>query len=238
METRLIELLHAHKLGHLGSCLTMLPILDHVYSVKKPNDIVVLSAGHAGAALYTVLEKYEGRDAEKLLEKHGVHPNRDLENGIYVSTGSLGSGILVAVGYAVADRNRDVYVLLTDGECAEGSVWEALAFAYKNNLTNLKVHVNVNGYSAYDKVNRLYLWLRLKAFYWRTKVWFTSSPSLPCLEGLKAHYHVINDEDKDMLTRMINEEAVCPDAPYGNGPECSTLLNNWRSWLRNFGQDS
>ena len=44
MEHRVIELLYKHKLGHLGSCLTMIPILDYVYSVKKPNDIVVLSA--------------------------------------------------------------------------------------------------------------------------------------------------------------------------------------------------
>lgn len=235
MEYRVIELLYKHKLGHLGSCLTMLPLVDYVYSVKKPNDIVVLSAGHAGVALYAALEKYEGHNAEELLEKHGVHPNRDLEHGIYVSTGSLGSGILVAVGYAIADRSRDVYVLLTDGECAEGSVWEALAFAHTHKLKNLKVHVNVNGYSAYAPVNTWYLWFRLKAFLWSTNVWFTKPPKVAFLEGLKAHYHVINQEDKDKLNQIINEEDVRGNAARGDGQESSAVSANWRSWLRYFG---
>jgi len=232
MEERIVELSHAHKLGHLGSCLTMVPILDHIYSVKKPRDIVILSAGHAGIALYAALEKYEGRDAEELVEKHGVHPCRDVENGIHVSSGSLGSGILVAAGYALADPTRDVYVILSDGECAEGSVWEALAFAYNKNLKNLKVHVNVNGYSAYDPVNTWYLWLRLKAFYWRTKVWFTAPPNVPFLKGLKAHYHVMSDEDKDNILRHIrHEETVCPDVAQGDVSELSALFNHWRSWV-------
>jgi len=232
MEETIVELSHAHKLGHLGSCLTMVPILDHIYSVKKPRDIVILSAGHAGIALYAALEKYEGRDAEELVEKHGVHPCRDVENGIHVSSGSLGSGILVAAGYALADPTRDVYVILSDGECAEGSVWEALAFAYNKNLKNLKVHVNVNGYSAYDPVNTWYLWLRLKAFYWRTQVWFTAPPNVPFLKGLKAHYHVMSDEDKDNILRHIrHEETVCPDVAQGDVSELSALFNHWRSWV-------
>jgi transketolase len=233
MEKRIVELTHKHKLGHLGSCLTALPILDHIYKTKKETDIVVLSSGHAGLALYTVLEEYEGCDADELVEKHGVHPNRDLENGIFVSTGSLGSGILVAVGYALANRARDVHVVISDGECAEGSVWEALAFAYKADLKNLKVHANVNGYSAYDPVNKWYLWLRLKVFFWRTQVWFTKTPPIAFLEGLKAHYHVMNDEDKDNLTEILNAEAVCKDASRGNGYRLENLLTHCGSWVRN-----
>ena len=231
MEKRIVELTHKHKLGHLGSCLTALPILDHIYKTKKELDIVVLSSGHAGLALYTVLEEYEGCDADELVEKHGVHPNRDLENGIFVSTGSLGSGILVAVGYALANRTRDVHVVISDGECAEGSVWEALAFAYKADLKNLKVHANVNGYSAYDPVNKWYLWIRLKAFFWRTRVWFTKTPPIAFLEGLKAHYHVMNDEDKDKLTEILNAEAVCKDASRGDGGGLSNLLTHCGSWI-------
>jgi transketolase len=231
MEKRLVELTHKHKLGHLGSCLTTLPILDNIYKTKKDTDIVVLSSGHAGLALYTVLEKYEGRDADALVDKHGVHPNRDIENGIHVSTGSLGSGILVAVGYALADRSRDVHVVVSDGECAEGSVWEALAFAYKADLKNLKVHVNVNGYSAYDPVNKWYLWLRLKVFFWRTQVWFTKTPSIAFLEGLKAHYHVMSEEDKDKLTELLNEEAVCEDASRSYEQRFKNILNHCGSWI-------
>lgn len=234
MEETIVELSHKHRLGHLGSCLTMVPILDHIYSVKKSRDVVILSAGHAGIALYAALEKYEGRDAEKLVETHGVHPFRDVENGIHVSSGSLGSAVLVAAGYALADPTRDVYVILSDGECAEGSVWEALAFAYNKNLKNLKVHVNVNGYSAYDPVNTWYLWLRLKAFYWRTQIWFTSPPNLPFLKGLKAHYHVMSDEDKDNILKDIrHEKTIWSDVAQGDVSELSTLFNHWRSWVWN-----
>ena len=118
MDSRVIEIVHKNKIGHLGSCLTALPILEHIYKKKREKDIVVLSSGHAGIALYTVLEKYEGKDAEELYKKHGVHPNRYVENGIHVSTGSLGSGITIGVGYAVADKTLDVHILISDGECA------------------------------------------------------------------------------------------------------------------------
>ena len=72
-----------------------------------------------------MLEKYQGVNAEELFLKHGGHPHRDEENGIYCSTGSLGLGITVAVGRALANKNRTVYCLISDGEAAEGSVWEA-----------------------------------------------------------------------------------------------------------------
>jgi transketolase len=230
---RIIDLSYKHSLGHIGSCLTALPILEHIYSTKKENDIVVLSAGHAGVALYSVLEKYEGHNAEELLDKHGVHPCRDLTHGIHVSTGSLGSGILVAVGYALADRLRDVHVVISDGECAEGSVWEALAFVYKENLTNLKIHVNVNGYSAYDAVNTFHLWLRLKVFYWRTRVWFTKPPSVSFLRGLQGHYHVMKGEDKDEITSYINAQGVCSSPSRGYAERLSDLFDYGRSWVWN-----
>jgi len=202
MDQRIVEIAHENKIGHIGSCLTTLPILDYIYKNKEKDDIVVLSSGHAGIALYVVLEKYEGRDANELYLKHGVHPNRDIANGIHVSTGSLGSGITIAVGYALADRKRNVHVVISDGECAEGSVWESLAYIRNAGLTNCKVHVNVNGYSAYDKVNKWYLWLRLKSFNWRTRVWFTQLPNFPFLQGLQAHYHVITNEHKDAMINV------------------------------------
>ena len=103
-------------------------IIDEIYKSKNEEDIFILSSGHAALALYVILEKYEGKDAEELFLKHGGHPHRDEENGIYCSTGSLGLGITVAVGRALADKNRKVHVLISDGESAEGSVWEALRF--------------------------------------------------------------------------------------------------------------
>src|SRR5581483_1841765 len=126
LERRIIDIAYEKKLSHLSSCLTVLNLIDSIYKVKKEKDIFVLSNGHAALALYCVLEKVYFKNAEALFDKHGVHPNRDLDDKIYCSTGSLGSGITLAVGMALADRTRDVYVIMSDGECAEGSVWEAL----------------------------------------------------------------------------------------------------------------
>ena len=69
----------------------------------------MLSSGHAGLALYVVLEHFYGIDAEHLLKTHGIHPERDLENFIDVSTGSLGLGITIATGIALSNPNINVY---------------------------------------------------------------------------------------------------------------------------------
>ena len=146
-------------------------------------------------ALYAALEKYEGKDAEELFLKHGGHPHRDEENGIYCSTGSLGLGITVAVGRALANKNRKVHVLISDGESAEGSIWESLRFIKENNLPNIEVYVNVNGYAAYDKVDVKYLVDRLKVFLPTINIRYTSVNQYPFLRGLNAHYHVMSEED-------------------------------------------
>jgi len=99
---KILRIAYSNKIGHIGSCITAIPILDYIYKNKKDGDIVILSCGHAGIAQYAALEEYEGKDGDELYEKHGVHPNRDVDNGIHVSTGSLGCGITIAVGYALA----------------------------------------------------------------------------------------------------------------------------------------
>ena len=102
LKKRILEIAHKHKLSHLGSYLTAVDIIDEIYRIKNPNDIFILSSGHAALALYVVIEKYEGKNAEELFLKHGGHPHRDEKNGIYCSTGSLGLGITITVGRALA----------------------------------------------------------------------------------------------------------------------------------------
>lgn len=191
---RILELSKKHKLSHLGSCLTAVGVLDDIYKTKRSDDIVILSSGHAGLALYVVLEKYEGKDAESLLLKHGVHPSRDTANGIYLSTGSLGMGITVAVGCAIASPGKKVYCVLSDGECAEGSVWESLAAIDKLGLDNIEIIVNANGFSAYDSVDISKLETKLKAFSNKVELVNNSSlPSwLPLNNDLEDHYKVID----------------------------------------------
>ena len=195
LKKRILEIAYKHKLSHLGSYLSAVGIIDEIYENKDPDDIFILSSGHAALALYAALEKYEGKNAEELFLKHGGHPHRDEENGVYCSTGSLGLGITVAVGRALANKNRKVHVLISDGESAEGSVWEALRFIQENNLTNIEVYVNVNGYAAYDKVDTKYLVDRLEAFLPSINIRYTTVNQYPFLRGLNAHYHVMSEED-------------------------------------------
>jgi len=184
---RLLDICYKNKLHHLGSYFSCLEILNNIYSEMKEDDIFILSNGHAVVSLYVILEKYYGLNAQELLNKYGEHPKRNELDKIYCSTGSLGMGITVSVGRALSNPNRNVYCMISDGECAEGSVWEALRFSYENNLDNLKIYVNANGWSAYDSIDLDYLEKRVKSFnpkvnFIRTTVEFFG------LSGLDAHY--------------------------------------------------
>ena len=203
LKKRLIEIAYKHKLGHLGSYLSALSIIDGIYQKMDKDDIFILSSGHASLALYVCLEKYRGQDAEALFLKHGGHPHWDEEAGIFCSTGSLGLGITIALGRAVANKNRKVWVLLSDGECAEGSVWEALKTIVEQDITNIEIHVNANGYAAYRNVDLVYLENRLKAFLPNIQIHHTSVEHFPFLKGLNAHYHIMKENDYQTALELL-----------------------------------
>jgi transketolase len=202
LKRRIVDISYKHKLSHLGSCLNVVDTLDRIYSIKKDNEPFILSNGHAGLALYVVLEKYLGLNAEKLYKKHGVHPNRDQDAQIWASTGSLGHGIGIAVGMALAKRDRLVYVVISDGECAEGSLWEALAIARKYQLENLRIALIANGYSAYDEVDVHDLDIRINSFYPTLLVKTNLFEYPEFLQGLKAHYQVLSKEMYEEIIRV------------------------------------
>lgn len=186
---RVIDISYRHKLGHLGSCLTALPIIYDVYLTKRPGDKVILSAGHSGLALYVVLEHFNLiEDAEGTLICNGIHPVRG--PGIDVSTGSLGQGITVGVGFAISRPERDVYVISTDGELAEGATWEALYYQARKNLRNLHIILNDNGYSALGPTYHTAL---AKPFGVEIVNTRDTLPDFPWLAGLKAHYQTMNE---------------------------------------------
>lgn len=194
LNKRILEISIKHKLSHLGSCFTALPIIYEIYSKKKPKDKFVLSSGHAGLALYVVLEHFYDINAEHLLETHGIHPERDLENFIDVSTGSLGLGITIATGMALANPNINIYCLISDGECAEGSIWEALRFIDENNITNIKIHANINGWAAYKSVDSNKLSQRLKLFLPKINIHYTDVNDVIIFNNpLSAHYTMANN---------------------------------------------
>ena len=89
LSKKILEIAYKHKLSHLGSYFSSVDIIDYIYEEKGDEDIFILSSGHCALALYVVLEKYHGLDAEKLFKKHGGHPHLCEEDHIYCSTGGL-----------------------------------------------------------------------------------------------------------------------------------------------------
>lgn len=203
LKKRIIEISYIHKLSHLSSCITAVDIISYIYERKSPEDIFVLSSGHAGLALYVVLEKYERKNAEALYVTHGVHPSRSVADGIYASSGSLGHGIGIAVGMALANRNRNVYVLLSDGECSEGSVNESLRVAYDLNLTNISIHLNDNGYGAYRKTQPHHLVDVNLVKNLNIKRWETEVNEFPFLQGVGGHYHTMSEKDYELAMEIL-----------------------------------
>ncbi|CAK0749122.1 transketolase [Gammaproteobacteria bacterium] len=144
--------------GHIPTCFSIVEILHSVYGVMKhdPNipdwnqrDIFVLSKGHAALAHYCVLAHHGYFPIERVftfgafMSDFGCHADHAKISGIEVSTGSLGHGIGVAVGIALAFKiqklPRRVFVLIGDGESNEGTVWEAIMVAVNQRLNNLTI---------------------------------------------------------------------------------------------------
>ena len=203
LKKRILEVAYKNKLGHLGSYFSSVDVIEDIYTKMNEEDIFILSSGHAAVALYVVLEKHKGVKADMLFEKHGGHPHRDEANFIHCSTGSLGMGITVALGRAVANPNRKVYFLISDGECAEGSIWESLTVIQEQKIENIEVHVNVNGYAAYKEVNSDYLVKRLQAFKSDVVIHYTDVEQFPFLKGLNAHYHVMSEKDYKQGLKLV-----------------------------------
>jgi transketolase len=192
---RIVDITYQEKISHLSSTLSAAPILQEIYAARKDDEVVILSNGHAGLALYCVLEQKYGVDPIALLHKHGIHPGKDLDNHLYCSTGSLGSGLPIAVGHALATPEKKVYCMISDGECAEGSIWESLAFIEKQKITNLEVYANINGLGAYDPIDTASLVRRLQAFMPGIHIRLSKPYKWSFAENLLTHYYVLKEED-------------------------------------------
>tara|TARA_X000000368_G_scaffold70344_2_gene51016 strand:- start:2222 stop:2965 length:744 start_codon:yes stop_codon:yes gene_type:complete len=151
------------KSSHVGSALSIADILAVLYTninidPKDPlhheRDRFILSKGHAGAAVYAVLAEL-GFFSKEVLDTHyqdgsilSGHVSHKGVPGVEFSTGSLGHGLSVATGFALAAKRRSLkfnsYALLSDGELDEGSNWEAILFAPHHNLDNLTCIVDYN----------------------------------------------------------------------------------------------
>lgn len=204
LQKRILEISYKHNLSHLGSCFSTLPILLEIYSKKKEDDVFILSNGHAGLALYVVLEHYYGNDAESMLEEFGIHPFHSPKDRIYCSGGSLGQGLTVGVGYAIANPNKTVYVVISDGECSEGCIWESLRYLHERPINNIEIHANINGVSAINYVDVDYLTKCLTTFYPKINIHYTTVEAFDFLKGLEAHYKVMSEENyKSAINQLL-----------------------------------
>ena len=157
---------HSNKSSHIGGSLSMVEILSTLYGailkykVNDPNfqnrDRFILSKGHGALGLYTILYEvgiitkkdfysYQQNESEFI-----AHPIMNMKKGIESSNGSLGHGLSMAIGISLAAKinkmNYRTFVLMGDGECNEGSVWEAAMAASHFALDNLFVIVDHNRY--------------------------------------------------------------------------------------------
>ncbi len=238
----ILRMVYEAKSGHIGGSLSCADILTVLYNKIlnipkawkcdpnfKKRDRFILSKGHASPALYSTLANIGLFDREelytfrKLGTKFQGHPciHTQLE-GIEASTGSLGQGLSIGVGMALAmrldDINSKVYVLLGDGEIQEGSVWEALMNASHKKLTNivtiidknnLQIDGNTDSVKSIDPLDK-----KLEAFGWKTET----------IDG-----HNFDEIEKALINAKL---ANCPYAVIANtikGKGVSFMENN-PSW--------
>ncbi len=185
----IIEMLVPQESHHIGCGLGIVDILAVLYfevlrtSPKNPEDpkrdIFILSKGHGAAAVYSTLYE-KGFFSKKLLLTYdrdgGTFPEHASITvpGVEVSTGSLGHGLPIGIGYAVSflndKKNNQVAVLMSDGELNEGSNWEAIMFAGHHKLSNLTAIIDANGFQGYSTTEKVLdlspLPAKFKAFRW------------------------------------------------------------------------
>jgi transketolase len=188
----IIHMVHYSKSSHVGTCLSIVDILTVLYfkimnidphnPTKLDRDRFILSKGHGSAALYATLAE-RGFFPKEYLNRYYIdagilpgHLDREAVPGVEVSAGSLGHGLSIGLGMAIANQQTNnpghVYVLLGDGECNEGSVWEAVMLAATLQLKNITAIVDYNKLQSFGRTNEIIsqhnITERWKAFGWQT----------------------------------------------------------------------
>ncbi len=186
LRKKILEVVKRAKEGHIPSSFSIVDILDYLYAnvinysksnpYKPDRDFFYLSKGHASVALFVVLNKYKLLTNSDLLSygnlnsKLGGHPDMTKLKFVEASTGSLGHGFPTAIGTALGLKIKKiqskVYVLVGDGECHEGTVWESANIASNNKLNNICAIVDWNK-SASQLMPIENLKDKWKAFGWR-----------------------------------------------------------------------
>ena len=185
------KMMHQAYSSHIGGCYSVTEILVALYfeilniDPKNPRkddrDILLLSKAHSSPALYAVLSKkgfFPKENLDTYYQDGGKlpgHLDKEAVPGIEFSFGSLGHGLSVGVGMALANKRMNnpgrVFVILGDGECNEGSIWEAAMFAPHHNLSNLTVVIDYNKIQSFGSTNEVInqepIFDKWKSFGWK-----------------------------------------------------------------------
>ena len=188
-----LEMSHISRGSHIGSVFSVAEIMAVLYTgvlnvdpqdpQKKDRDMLILSKGHAGSAVYAALAETGFFPVEQLKTPYADgsilsgHVSHKGVPGVEISTGSLGHGLSIGVGIALGQKmdreDRRTYVVLGDGECDEGAVWEAALQAAQYGLDRLIAVVDYNHMQSLDFVDRTLALEpfddKWKAFGWNVK---------------------------------------------------------------------
>jgi transketolase len=235
----IIEQSRRAHVGHIGSALSIADIVaalyEHILRVPDPADAdrdrFVLSKGHAVLAVYAALY-LKGWISEAELNTYcadnsllGVHPEHMLR-GIDFSTGSLGQGLSMGAGAALAARlqrsSRRVFVLVSDAECNEGALWEAVMFAAHQRLSNLIAIVDLNGQQALGYTDQV-LSLSPMAERWRAFGWNVHEADGHDIPAMVAAFNTMN-------THSGAPHVLIAKTVFGKGISYMERQIKWHYW--------
>ncbi len=216
--------------GHIPASLSIVEILTVLYhnilnidprNPKDPQrDRFILSKGHACVALYVILADRGFFDRRHLntFGRRGTilggHPDMHMVPGVEASTGALGHGFPFGVGMALAGRldkrKYRVFILLGDGECQEGSVWEAALFAPQHKLDNLAVIIDYNKLQAMDRLEKIVslepLADKWKAFGWEVRE--VDGHDISALEDVFKTIPFVSDKPNMIIAHTIKGKGI------------------------------
>lgn len=234
------NILYMAKVGssasaHVGGALSLAEIMGVLFSKfvsidfsKSQRDRVILSKGHACLALYSSLyqKKLITKEQMDTFEKSGSellgHPIKNKKIGIDFSTGSLGMGLSLGIGVAIAFKKKKIpnkiYVIIGDGECNEGSLWESAMLAPNLNLDNIVVILDSNGFQQTGSTNEILknenIDDKFNSFGWNV---------------LKVDGHSVNELTKAFEKKNSNDKPklICAKTIKGKGIKSFENNNTW-----------
>mgnify|MGYP000894048711 FL=1 len=240
-----LKFIHNRGAGHPGGALSAAEILAVLYfrvlkvdpanPLDERRDRFILSKGHASAAYYSALSRRGFFDARELDHwgeadcPHQGHPDRFMTPGVDMTSGILGHGVPVGVGLALAANlnklNYRTYVLLGDGECQAGIVWEGAAAAAKYRLSNLVAIVDLNDVQLDGPVHEIMPQEHMVER-WKACGWYVTE-----VNG----HNVRQLADAFDLAREIHDRPVCIIAHTTKGKGVSYMENdsNWHGNVPN-----